>query len=163
VSYSDVGEAITGVLRASGIQPFDWTASRNPFYWEAAIPMPVLPGTAFADTPFPFVVYELPESTIDWQFSGPGGDTFIETYRPKFYVVGNEKQRKTVLSPYAAGSLISYLDSLRNGWYSAFDGEFQCIKFMRQNYYLGKGDGPGTAGENVWVAQSQYELQFNVQ
>lgn len=163
MAYAGVHEAIVGVLRASDVADVDWT--KSPYYLEAAEPLPDdSEAGVFQLGPFPYVVYELPDSTVEHAMS----DAFVEMFAPVFYVVGTQKHLTTVLSPYASGSVISYLDSLRGtqalpAGYQAFDGDnFNCIEFTRQNYYLGKDPSRGTLGERVWLARASYKLIFNL-
>ena len=161
--YADVNEAIVGVLRASGVAGIDWT--KSPYYIEAAEPLPGAEGSAITDPgPFPYVVYELPESSTQHTM----GDAYVETYKPRFYVVGTQKDRAVLLSPYAESGVIAYLDSLRGtaalpAGYKLFDGaNFDCIQFTRDGTYLAKDSSRGTFGERVWLREAGYTMIFNL-
>ena len=162
MSYSDVEEAIAGVLRASGVAGIDW--GKAPYYVEAADPLPGAADSVYSDAPFPYVAYMLPESSTEHTFE----DAYVETYKPTFYVVGTQKFRQTVLSPYAAGSVIAFLDSLRGTQANptgprTFNGtNFECLQFTRDGYQLGLDPSLGPKGQRVWVAQATYTMRFNL-
>lgn len=160
MAYADVHEAIVGVLQASGLTGIDWT--RSPAYIEAGEQLP--------DQPFPYVVYEMPMSEVEHQM---GSDPMVINYRPSFFVVALQSQRNPWLSPFVAGGVVAYLDSLRGtdalpAGYQAFSGaNYECIKFVRDGDYLAKfaNRSPfdmqtGKAGERVWMLQADYTLQI---
>lgn len=154
MGYSSVQEAIVGVCRGSGVAGIDWTSNRSPYYVEAAEPFP--------DQPFPFLVFELPESSV----SHTQEDPYVEVYRPRFYVIGLEADVAVLLSAYDPAGMVAFLDSLRGtqalpSGYKSFDGDhFECMQFTRDSFQLAKGSSRAPAGERTWEARATYYMEI---
>ncbi len=146
---------MVGVLRASGIEEIDWT--KSPYQIEAAEPLPKVP--------WPYVVFMIPDSSTQHVM---GANPWVETFNPVVWVVGTQKQRATILSPWVPGGVVPYLDSKRGTsteptGYRDFDCEnAECIQFTRDSYRLGEDQSRSEKGQRIFVVESKYTLIYNL-
>lgn len=138
-------QAIVDVLRDCPNTSVIWGEMASPFYQEVPEPPPK----------FPYVVIDIPDSTIEHTIGDPA---YTETYVTTINVVD---VNVSGLSPYKTGSVLHYLDSFRDNS-SVFNGDigtFTCEEFLRQSWVL-KLDTSSrdSAGGRVWIASANYEI-----
>lgn len=137
-------ESLVSILRASAVSGISWGESASPYYDEVPEPPPA----------FPFVSYEIPDSTIEHAFSG----NYIEKYLPTIYVVCLEQSVATLTSPYIAGSVFYFLDSYAQNPTPFSGSGFSCMQFIRLGYSLKRDTSlRSPAGGRVWIASATYE------
>lgn len=143
-------DSLVAVMRASAVPGVTWADPGeddpvgSPYYEEVPEPAP----------PFPYVAYELPDSSIEHSFEQ---DSYVETWRPTIYVVGLREHVVPLSSPHEDGSLIKFLDGLMETPEELDGDNFECLKFIRVGYRLYRDRSRGPTGARVWFAAVPYE------
>lgn len=151
--------SITQTLRASGVSGVSWapgsgTAAGSPYYQQPPEPLP-------DNFTFPFVVFRVSgEGEVEHTTEAP----YSEKFRVEIDVLGLETHVDTVLSPYTSGSVLRYVDSLRQTP-RVLDGDnFIVTTFYRTvPWELTFEDNRGPSGERVWMASGTYLTELTVQ
>lgn len=145
MARSTIQESITDILRNSLVPVINWGTAASPYYQEAPEPPPT----------FPFVVFDIRESTVERQFE----DAYVEQYQMVLSVLGTESQIQASLSPYHSSSIFYYLEGLLNTP-EQFDSDwFRCLLFQRMSWLLTKEDLRAPSGERVWRAEANYTIE----
>lgn len=155
--------SVTQLLRASGVQGVAWapgtgTAAGNPFYKQ--IPEPA-PSTPLGAASFPFVVFDITgDGEVEQTFETP----YSERYRLEVDEIGLQSQIDSEASPYTLGSVLEYLDSLRQTP-RVLDGDnFIVTTFYRTDPWdLSFEENRGPTGERVWTAKGVYLVELTKQ
>lgn len=138
---------ISGSTLVPGIT---WGTNASPFYEEAPEPLP----QGVDGNPFPYVVYDVEESTFNPTFEMAFYEAFVATIK----VYCREIDIASNASPYVSSTIFYFLDGYKNNP-RVMDGVgYQCIQFLRKSWRLHKDPERGPDVGRVWISECKYDL-----